>query len=270
MYVEFLPRLRRDIDAGKIHAKAYTRTQPLFGPPRRSLDKPSLREQLMSNPEKALPTSPRAISIACALVTWAGVQIAGVGLFDRVNFHSEISQTLLTTGALLFVGGLIGLSLIRLRGPLHAKKLWFLTIGLTPLTLFPIFIVWRIFFSLELIDDCDEGDAIACRTVAATRVKRGKTAEGIELYKKGCALDDARSCRELGGQAQKFPDTVEQSAQQIYAKACELGDAIGCNRAGQLLRKEDPTRAREFFSKACEMDYVSSCSEISEMDNAKD
>src|SRR5690625_3345516 len=131
MYVEFLPRLRRDIDAGKIHAKAYTRTQPLFGPPRRSLDKPSLREQLMSNPEKALPASPRAISIACALVTWAGVQIAGVGLFDRVNFHSEISQTLLTTGALLFVGGLIGLSLIRLLGPLHDKKLWFFTIGLT-------------------------------------------------------------------------------------------------------------------------------------------
>lgn len=224
----------------------------------------------MSNSEKAPPTSPRPASIACALVTWAGVQIAGVGLFDRVNFGSQVSQTLLTLGAVLFVCGLVGLSLIRLRGPLRAKKLWFLTIGLTPLTLFPIFIVWRIFFSIELIHHCDEGDAIACRTVATTRVKRGKTPEGIELYKKGCALDDARSCRELGGQAQKFPEAVEASAQEVYAKSCDLGDAIGCNRAGQLLRKEDPDRAREFFSKACDMDYVSSCSEISEMEHAKD
>ena len=224
----------------------------------------------MSNPDHATSTSPRAISIVCALLTWGGVQIAGVGLFDRANFGSDMGQRLITTGIVLVVIGLIGLSLIRLRGPLHAKKLWFLTIGLTPLTLFPIFIVWRILFSMELIEECDDWDAIACRTVATTRVKRGRTPEGIDLYKKGCALDDARSCRELAGQAQKYPDAVEQTAQEIYAKSCALGDAIGCNRAGQLLRDEDLERAMVFFSKACEMEYVSACSEISEMDRAKD
>lgn len=216
----------------------------------------------MSNKDEAPSSSHRVLSVAAALITWGGVQIAGVGLFDRSNFGTNVGDRMILAGALICLVGLIALGVLRLRGPLRAKKLAFLSVTLTPLTLFPLFIVWRIMFSMELIDDCDEGDAIACRTVAATRVKRGRTPEGIELYKKGCALDDARSCRELAGQAQKHPDAVEEPAAEIYSKACDLGDEIGCNRAGSLLRNEDPERAQALFKKACDQGYESACSEL--------
>lgn len=224
----------------------------------------------MSNKDEAPPSSPRAISVAAALIAWGGVQIAGVGLFDRANFGTDVGERMILAGALICLVGVIGLAVIRLRGPLRAKKLGFLSVTLTPLTLFPLFIVWRIMFSMELIDDCDEGDAVACRTVATTRVKRGRTPEGIELYKKGCALHDARSCRELAGQAQKHPEYVQESPAEIYSKACDLGDEIGCNRAGSLLRDKDPERAKALFQKACELGYVSACSELSRLQNAED
>lgn len=215
----------------------------------------------MSTTDAASASSSRALPIAGALITWIGVQTAGVGYFDRANFGTTVGGKLITAGIALAVIGAIFLIFLRTRGPIGAKKVWFLAIGLTPLTLFPLFIIWRIFFSFELIDDCDDGDAVACRRVAATRVKRGRVPEGIELYSKGCALDDARSCRELAGQAKKHPDAVEDDAASYYAKACDLDDAIGCNRAGQLLRNDAPERAQELFSKACEMGYVSACSE---------
>src|SRR5699024_5402542 len=134
------------------------------------------------------------------------VQTAGVGFFDRANFGTTVGGKLITAGIALAIIGAILLIALRFRGPMGFKRTWFLALGLTPLTLFPLFIIWRIFFSLELIDDCEEGDAVACRTVATTRVKRGRVPEGIVLYEKGCALDDARSCRELAGQAKKHPD----------------------------------------------------------------
>lgn len=224
----------------------------------------------MSNKDEAPSATHRAASVAAALITWGGVQIAGVGLFDRTNFGTNVGERMILAGALICLVGVIALAVIRLRGPVRVKKLAFLSLTLTPLTLFPLFIVWRIMFSMELIDDCDAGDAIACRTVATTRVKRGRTSEGIELYKKGCALNDARSCRELAGQAQKYPDSVEESAAEIYSKACDLGDEIGCNRAGSLLRNEDPQRAKALFQKACDLGYESACSELSKLRDTSD
>lgn len=224
----------------------------------------------MSNTDQAPPASPRAISVVAALVAWIGFLTAGVGFFDQANFGTDVGGRMIWVGGLICVIGLVGLGLIRLRGPLVAKKLVFLSVTLTALLLFPLFIIWRIMFSMEYIDNCDDGDAVACRTVATTRVKRGRTQEGIELYKKGCALNDARSCRELAGQAQKHPELVDTPAAEIYAKACDLGDAIGCNRAGRLLRDEDPARAITLFQKACDMEYLSACSDLADLQEHAD
>lgn len=205
---------------------------------------------------------PNALGIASALIAWFGAQLAAVGVFDRLFVDSDTGGTFIYVGAAICMAGTFVLGMQKLKRPVGAVKLWLLCVGLMPITMFILFIGWRIALSTENIEKCENGDAVACRTVAEIRAKRGKSDDAIRLYERGCELQDARSCRALGGQANKEPDKVSESALSYYLKACELSDGLGCDRAANMLRQEDPERAQELFERACGLEYVSACSSL--------
>lgn len=208
------------------------------------------------------PVQPNAVGIASALVAWLGAQIAAVGMFDHAFVESLTGERFIWIGVSLCMAGTFVLGMQKLKRPVGAGKLWLLAIGLMPITMFLLFLAWRITLSVENRAACAEGDAVACRTVAEIRAKRGKTEDAIALYERGCALNDARSCRELGGQARIAPDAVSATALEFYEKACSLDDALGCDRAANMLRESEPERAQVLFEKACDLGYLSSCSSL--------
>lgn len=205
---------------------------------------------------------PNAIGIASSLVAWFGAQIMAVGFFDAAFVGSVTGDRFITFGAVLCGLGSFALGMQKLKRPIGAGKLWLLCIGLMPITMFALFIGWRITLSIEHRAACADGDAVACRTVAELRAKKNKTEDAIGLFERGCALNDARSCRELGGQARLAPDRVSATAFEFYEKACTLDDGLGCDRAANMLRDEDPARANELFTKACALEYFASCSSV--------
>jgi len=224
----------------------------------------SLRTMSKASPARSSTVQPNAVGIASALVAWFGVQLAAVGGFDAAFVGSLTGERFIWLGASLCMLGTFALGMQKLKRPVGAAKLWLLSIGLMPITMFLLFLAWRIALSVENRAACDEGDPVACRTVAQVRAKRGKTEDAISLYERGCELNDARSCRELGGQARILPDKVSATSFEFYEKACDLGDALGCDRAANMLRQDEPERAQALFQKACDLGYLSACSSLYE------
>lgn len=219
----------------------------------------------MSTPATNERFSPGARHIAAAMLTWLGVELAGVGGFDLLMLNSGIGWPMIYLGIAVSIAGLIWMFLQRRNGPIGAVRTMLLAAALSPITLFPVFLGWQISVSRAMIAHCHEGDPISCRTVAAKKAKRGKTAEAIALYQQGCDMNNARSCRELAGQANNFPDLVKTSPLTLYKHACDLGDAIGCDRAAQTLKNDDHAQALTYFTRACDLAYQSACNVLEEI-----
>lgn len=212
------------------------------------------------------PNSPGIVpatrNVLAAFVAWLGAQIAIVGLFDHWMVDTATGDRFVLIGTSICLLGSFVLGIQRLRAPVGAKRLWILCLGLTPITMFGLFIAWRIAISGEQRADCVEGNAVACRELAERRAKRGKTEDAIGLFERACAMNDARACRELGGHALRSPGAAQEDSLVYFRKACDLDDALGCNRAGQALETSAPAESQAFFRRGCDLGYASSCGAI--------
>ncbi len=59
-------------------------------------------------------------------------------------------------------------------------------------------------------------------------------------------------------------------AKEFYGKACELEDADGCFIVGSMYDngegvKQDYTKAREYYTKACELESATGCNNLGSM-----
>lgn len=209
-------------------------------------------------PPSGSPT-PNALNIAAALVAWLGAQVVMVGMFDQWMVDTATGDTFVVLGTTICLLGSFALGVQKLRAPIGARRLWILCLGLMPITMFLLFLTWRISISGEQRSACEANDAVACRELAERRAKRGKTEDAIGLFERACALNDARGCRELGGQARLMPALAQMEPVAYFQKACALGDGLGCDRAAQALRATSPEESQKFFQRGCDLGYASSC-----------
>lgn len=198
--------------------------------------------------------------ILTALIAWTGLCFGLVGVLEVNSTGSAFGMTWIQWGfAACGVGVLASVALLPL-GYFRLGKSAIVTLGVSPFLIFGLFIYWRMNVSDAQRVRCFESDdAEACRVLAEVRAKRGHSEDAVGLMLKGCSLEDARSCRALGGQLNRYPDLHEEPALVYFSKACDLGDGLGCDRAGQLTRTSDPEAARVFFARGCEAGFLSSC-----------
>lgn len=119
---------------------------------------------------------------------------------------------------------------------------------------------------------CIRGSGAACHIVgkiygngAVVEQDLGKA----ELYvSTACEQGYLRACTDLGffqstELAEKPADP--KKAMLAFEKACEGGEAKGCEAAGNLLRNDEPARARGLYAKACEAKLPAACDALATM-----
>lgn len=217
-----------------------------------------------ANPQHA---TPGPVAATGAILVSVGLIALLTRLIDTLTEASQSADRLVVIGAVTIALGTLLLLIARRRAQLG--KLLILSLGLSPFTIFGLFLVWRIGLSAEQFEACtEEDDAVACRTLAERRANRDKIDDALVLYERGCALGDGRSCVELAGLLRRVPQDGESQAAvharslELYQRACDLDQAIGCDNAGRMLREDDPDEALRWYARGCELAYPASCAAI--------
>ncbi len=85
--------------------------------------------------------------------------------------------------------------------------------------------------------------------------------EALAKFEAGCLANDVKSCVKVGAiyQLGKTALPNPSKALEYYNKACEAGEVEGCSAAGGLYLNTEPQKARELFNKACEKNDGYSC-----------
>jgi len=116
---------------------------------------------------------------------------------------------------------------------------------------------------------CDLDFGAGCGAVAYFSDKAGlnmPAAEKATITKKGCMLDDARSCTYYGyyasqGVGMEIDPMLSFAA---FMKACDLSSATGCGNIGTLYEggvfaPQNTRRAASYYDFGCELGDVNSC-----------
>ncbi len=85
--------------------------------------------------------------------------------------------------------------------------------------------------------------------------------EALAKFEAGCLANDVKSCVKVGAiyQLGKTALPNPSKALEYYNKACEAGEVEGCSAAGGLYLNTEPQKARELFNKACDKNDGYSC-----------
>ncbi|WP_103579877.1 tetratricopeptide repeat protein [Campylobacter concisus] len=85
--------------------------------------------------------------------------------------------------------------------------------------------------------------------------------EALAKFEAGCLANDVKSCVKVGAIYQLGKTTLPNpsKALEYYNKACEAGEVEGCSAAGGLYLNTESQKARELFNKACEKNDGYSC-----------
>ena len=88
--------------------------------------------------------------------------------------------------------------------------------------------------------------------------------EALAKFEAGCLANDVKSCVKVGAiyQLGKTALPNPSKALEYYNKACEVGEVEGCSAAGGIYLDNDPQKARELCNKACEQNDGYSCGMI--------
>lgn len=92
--------------------------------------------------------------------------------------------------------------------------------------------------------------------------------KSLKYYEKGCELDNAISCGNLGFYySKKNKNRNLEKASSYYKKACELGYGISCTSVGEFYSSkdelgEDLSMANIYFEKACQLKEPIGCSRL--------
>lgn len=199
-----------------------------------------------------------------------GLTAALVGVFDRFTARAESGMILLIAGSCVLVVSSIILAITSRRYSLRAPLI--LAGGVLPFAAFILFLTWRIGLSVEQADDCDQGDAVACRTLGERRFKREKLDEARTLLNTGCELGDAESCMHAASIERRQHGAETDHYQSLMHRGCELGSGLSCYRL-YLIIEEDPASAAKLslpdgeastlLHKACDLGYRAACVDIS-------
>jgi hypothetical protein len=88
---------------------------------------------------------------------------------------------------------------------------------------------------------CDDGDGPSCfaATLGLDPMDKKQLERAMELWSRGCALNHAASCGQLGtveqfGMTSGGAKPDERLAAMYYAKACRLGDKQSCTALGYV------------------------------------
>jgi TPR repeat protein len=100
--------------------------------------------------------------------------------------------------------------------------------------------------------------------------------QALDFYRKGCALNEVRSCHNAGlvmrgfnsgdyeepldESSNEYKEIMKEVAEMLgfFVKACELGHADGCHLAGRM-QMNDWSKAKPYFEKGCKLGNDESC-----------
>lgn len=198
-----------------------------------------------------------------------GITAALVGVFDRVTARADIGVSLLIGGVCVLAASIVVLAVTSRRYSLRSALV--LAGGVLPFAAFGLFLVWRIGLSVEQNHDCDQGDAVACRTLGERRFKREKLDDARTLLNRGCELSDAESCMLAASVEQRQHGKGTDRYQALMHRGCELGSGLSCYRL-YLIIEEDPGSAANLalpdgeqlalLQRACDLGYRAACVDL--------
>lgn len=120
-----------------------------------------------------------------------------------------------------------------------------------------------------------------CVTTSPTyKVVRGDYS--ITQLKEACDLDDARSCTALGLIYRDGEDVIMyrnaakgvkkdfSKAKKYFSKACDLNYGVGCYSLARLYTtgegvKKDYSKAKKYYKKSCDMNSVVACEQYKKL-----
>jgi TPR repeat protein len=107
------------------------------------------------------------------------------------------------------------------------------------------------------VEFCERGNAWACAVSSNFYLYARGVGKDIAradvLARRGCHLGHLSACASLGYILENGltgpPD--KRSAIVLYSRACDADVGLACNNLGAAIVRDEPTRARELFDKAC-------------------
>jgi TPR repeat protein len=103
---------------------------------------------------------------------------------------------------------------------------------------------------------CQAGDGKTCGTASGRIDEKVHPADFFDLARRGCALDDATSCGNLGFAYAKGIGVAKDEAKglELYRKACDAKALFACANAGLALEHATPPDydgAAQMFARGC-------------------
>lgn len=111
---------------------------------------------------------------------------------------------------------------------------------------------------------CHQGSATACYHLGAF-FQRGPgewrdVSQASMLLQRACQSGEGRACYDLArGYASGNGEVVQARALTLYEQACDQGLALGCRDLGELVRAENPGKAKSAYQRGCAAGDALSC-----------
>jgi TPR repeat protein len=107
---------------------------------------------------------------------------------------------------------------------------------------------------------CDHGDAEACQQAGLAYVRKDR-AKSDTYHDKACQLGNADGCLHAAGAAREHEDAASQTkaeslahrAEELFGKRCTAGDATGCYGLGNTVRRDDESKAQQYYAQATQI-----------------
>ncbi len=120
---------------------------------------------------------------------------------------------------------------------------------------------------------CDVGGELSCNVVADFYMKAKNYPQAFRFYTKACDGGMMGACNDLWVLYQNGLGVRQDGAQalELYVRACDGGVGLGCENVGALYDfgnagiKKDLIKARNYYTKGCELDQASVCHNLAIM-----
>lgn len=113
---------------------------------------------------------------------------------------------------------------------------------------------------------CDRGDSSRCAVLGVRLLKAGTNpAEAMRVLTKGCELNNAAACLELGAAYLRQARLIE--ARAALSRSCQIGNAVGCETTAGLVfvgegGPKDSQLAATLLDRACKLRKDATCERL--------
>ena len=130
-----------------------------------------------------------------------------------------------------------------------------------------LFLITIVAVNFDIIQDlaqCGNGDTQTCLNQGKVYLSKSESTMnlfiGISLLKKGCELDSAETCAEVGKFLMMKEGTINE-AQVYLSKSCKLKSKKGCFALGMVYEEisRDKNKAQKAYDKSCNYGFKKAC-----------